>query len=282
MKFCHHKYRKIHARGMCSSCYHKWMSVKSPIYKEKLKLAQKRYEKKHRKKRREKARNKYHKNIEFYRKKRRKWLKKNYRKRNLMWVLKFRALQIISGKRIPCCIKCAEKDLRILTINHIGIVPKNEINRRNEINRINGKNRYWLYGQIVYGKRKVNDLEVRCHNCNILYEYEKGRLKNIKPLRKKALLIVSKRKQPICKKCKKKDLRLLNICHKNGTGNSSGKQKHIVYKRILKNGRKGFEIRCWNCNILYEYEQNRRFFNRKFIEKILKERKIIRMSDSLK
>lgn len=55
---------------------------------------------------------------------------------------KIEYLQFICKKRIPECSICGEKDLRVLTENHL----------------INGES------------------DVRCMNCNFRYEYEKGRL----------------------------------------------------------------------------------------------------------
>jgi exonuclease VII large subunit len=88
-----------------------------------------------------------------------------YRKRENNY-LKFLALQTISKKRIPECIKCGERDIRILTINHLnGIGMKN---RKLEIT-------VQFYRRIISGKRKIDDLDIRCCNCNILYEYERGK-----------------------------------------------------------------------------------------------------------
>lgn len=94
-------------------------------------------------------------------------------RRILGHIYKFRALQIISGERIPRCIKCGEKDIRILTINH-----KNGRESERKLHNVT-KKRYLhgIYQKIVYGKYKANlkELDVRCYNCNILYEYENQR-----------------------------------------------------------------------------------------------------------
>lgn len=77
--------------------------------------------------------------------------------------IKFMTLQKISKKQIPECIKCGEKDIRILTVNHI-----NGINGNKHLERTG------IYRKILNGKRTIDDLEVKCFNCNILYEYERG------------------------------------------------------------------------------------------------------------
>jgi predicted nucleic-acid-binding Zn-ribbon protein len=67
-----------------------------------------------------------------------------------------------------------------------------------------------------------------------------------------------------CVKCGNQDIRVLQINHKNGGGtkefhkvNSSPRK---VYQGIIKDApiRKNYDVRCANCNILYEYEVGRR------------------------
>lgn len=60
-----------------------------------------------------------------------------------------------------CCV-CGETDIRLLQINHIN-------GRNNETTK--GAE---LYSAIVKGLRAAEDLDVRCANCNLLYEYERG------------------------------------------------------------------------------------------------------------
>jgi len=62
------------------------------------------------------------------------------------------------------CVKCGNRDIRILTINHL--TKKSEWDKKNPNN---------LRRFIALGLRKPTGMEVRCHNCNILYEYERGR-----------------------------------------------------------------------------------------------------------
>jgi len=75
---------------------------------------------------------------------------------------KFLALKKINKNKKPKCVKCGNEDLRILTINH----KKNK----------DKEDKKSFYIKIVKGKRKTEDLEVRCYNCNILYEYERKKL----------------------------------------------------------------------------------------------------------
>jgi hypothetical protein len=77
---------------------------------------------------------------------------------------KLNALRKVSGLKEPMCSKCGVKDIRILTINHL-----NGDGAKERVNRV-----CRTYRQIRLG-RKIDDLEVRCYNCNILYEYEQGR-----------------------------------------------------------------------------------------------------------
>lgn len=95
-----------------------------------------------------------------------KYLEKN---RIRTFSYKYKALQKVSGNKIPFCVSCKTKDIRILTINH-----KNCDGR---LTKETGVYRGNFLIRIAYGKRKIDDLEVRCMNCNILYEYEVGRFK---------------------------------------------------------------------------------------------------------
>lgn len=79
------------------------------------------------------------------------------------WNQKLRALQKISGQLIPTC-KCGISDLRILTINHKVGVGRHDKERGG----------YSFYKKIIDGSRPCEDLDVRCYNCNILYEFERG------------------------------------------------------------------------------------------------------------
>lgn len=100
-------------------------------------------------------------------------------KRRNLWqfIYKFKALQIISGKRIPRCILCGERDIRLLTKNHRGTpIKKLKKDRMSDLDI-----------KILNGERKINDLEVRCYNCNILHEYERGNRKLDKNQYKKML-----------------------------------------------------------------------------------------------
>jgi hypothetical protein len=79
------------------------------------------------------------------------------------------ALRIISGLETPRCIACGIDEPRVLVINH-----KNGNGNTERRTGLVGKG---LYKAIVLGKRTIEDLDVRCQNCNTLYEYERGRLR---------------------------------------------------------------------------------------------------------
>ena len=60
-----------------------------------------------------------------------------------------------------------------------------------------------------------------------------------------------------CVVCGVTDLRILTINHKNGGGTKDRKARIKVY-RELRNGsrdKKDYDVRCFNCNILYDYER---------------------------
>jgi len=76
------------------------------------------------------------------------------------WTLRLQAIQKLGGK----CVICGITDLRLLTINH-----KDGRNYRTTIDKGDA-----FYYRILNGKRARGDLEVRCYNHNILYEFEQG------------------------------------------------------------------------------------------------------------
>ena len=76
------------------------------------------------------------------------------------WDLKKQTIVFLGGK----CVECGETDLRVLQINHRNGGGTKE-------NTTRGAREIWK--DVIDGKR--NDVDVRCANCNILYEYEVGR-----------------------------------------------------------------------------------------------------------
>lgn len=79
--------------------------------------------------------------------------------------LRLKALQLVCGARKPICCKCGVDDVFVLAINHKNGGGRQEVKHN--------PGRWWK--AIVSGGRGVSDLDVRCQNCNILYEYERGR-----------------------------------------------------------------------------------------------------------
>lgn len=77
---------------------------------------------------------------------------------------RYRALQRVSGKKIPRCVICGEKDARLLTFNHKkgGGYGKNANSG--------------FYSKVMNGKIPIKYLNVMCYNCNRLFEYIRGRL----------------------------------------------------------------------------------------------------------
>lgn len=76
--------------------------------------------------------------------------------------LRYKAIQKLGGK----CINCGTTDIRVLQLNHINGGGKKEYDDYNYyISKI--------YQEIIDGTRY--DIDLRCANCNILYEFECGR-----------------------------------------------------------------------------------------------------------
>lgn len=80
------------------------------------------------------------------------------------WRNRIRVILKLGGK----CVCCPQIDVRVLQINH-----KNGGGNREQISRWTNKNS--LIISILDGTRQVDDLEIRCANCNVLQEYESGR-----------------------------------------------------------------------------------------------------------
>ena len=76
-----------------------------------------------------------------------------------------KAVEILGGR----CVKCGNTDIRVLQINH-----KNGGGRQDRKGRP-----YRFYREIVNGKRDREGYDVRCANCNILYQYEIGKLHHL-------------------------------------------------------------------------------------------------------
>jgi len=83
------------------------------------------------------------------------------------FINKLEVLRKVSGLSKPKCCNCGTTDIRVLTINHInGDGAKERKVEKNKVSR--------AYRDIKNGRTTL-DLDVKCYNCNILYEYEQGR-----------------------------------------------------------------------------------------------------------
>ena len=76
--------------------------------------------------------------------------------------LGIKAIMILGGK----CERCGETDVRVLQINH---------RNGGGVKDFKKKGPQTIYIEIIKGKRGKDEFDVRCSNCNILYEYEMGR-----------------------------------------------------------------------------------------------------------
>lgn len=75
------------------------------------------------------------------------------------WKLRIDVIRMLGGK----CVKCGITDLRLLNVNHL-----------NGGGTADRKDRIKVYRELRNGKRDKKDYDVRCFNCNILYDYERG------------------------------------------------------------------------------------------------------------
>ena len=98
------------------------------------------------------------------------WRQKNIdliriRIKKFNWITRKKVIKMLGGK----CILCKTEDLRILQINHINGGGAKELKKISSST---------FYNRIAKGIRDTKDLEVRCANCNILAEYERGKRKD--------------------------------------------------------------------------------------------------------
>lgn len=80
------------------------------------------------------------------------------------WKRRIRVLEKLGGK----CADCGTTDVRLLQINH------KDGNGHQERLRMIDRGTV-MEAEIDNGNRSTEDLDLRCANCNILYEYEVGR-----------------------------------------------------------------------------------------------------------
>jgi hypothetical protein len=82
------------------------------------------------------------------------------RARQRLWQAKIAVLNRLGG----ACVVCGITDMRVLQINHLNGGGSKE-----------GVHGMDMYMAILAGTRATDDLDVRCANHNLLYEYEVGR-----------------------------------------------------------------------------------------------------------
>jgi hypothetical protein len=92
------------------------------------------------------------------------WAKKNREKsrdinRRYIHRLHDKVIDLLGGK----CIRCGITDKRVLQVNHMNGGGCQEFKKLGAA---------VFYNQILQGKRKTDDLEARCSNCNIIYRWE--------------------------------------------------------------------------------------------------------------
>ena len=76
------------------------------------------------------------------------------------WAVRYAVITMFGGK----CAVCGIDDIRVLQINHInGGGNKDEMKGQK------------LYRALLKGRRDKDGFDLRCANCNILYEFDKGK-----------------------------------------------------------------------------------------------------------
>lgn len=79
------------------------------------------------------------------------------------WQMRHKVFTLLGGQ----CVSCGECDRRVLQLNH-------KHGGGGADNRA-GQGGTYLLRRLLSGERDLGDFDLRCANCNILYEYEEGR-----------------------------------------------------------------------------------------------------------
>lgn len=153
-------------------------------------------------------------------------------------------IALLGGK----CSKCGMTDMHLLNINH-----KNGNGRKER-----GKHgTSILHQDILKGRREIDDLNLLCFNCNILYEYEVGRRKEDSSQTMLHNFVINKLGGK-CARCGNTDLRVLEVNHINGGGREELRHIHPVdfYQSIANNTRmtNDLNVLCGNCNFEYTHK----------------------------
>lgn len=77
------------------------------------------------------------------------------------WAIKAKVVELLGGK----CVNCGLSDIRLLQVNHKARASHVKWDKRSSTKFFN-----W----ILKGKLPQKAYDLRCANCNILYEYELG------------------------------------------------------------------------------------------------------------
>lgn len=96
----------------------------------------------------------------------------NARRTESRWRGRLLVMRALGGK----CVACGIRDVRVLQINH-----RNGGGTRERLEA--GLSGSKLVRDLLNGRRRLDDLDLRCANCNILFEYECGRRADPKVLR---------------------------------------------------------------------------------------------------
>ncbi len=86
------------------------------------------------------------------------------------YTVKMETLRHYSNKEIPSCEKCGETDLRVLQLDHIHGGGRKQ---RIQLGLTGGG---WRFYSILKAQGYPKGFQVLCANCNIIKQYEEGKL----------------------------------------------------------------------------------------------------------
>lgn len=127
-------------------------------------VSHQKYYRTHREEIRENAKQYYLKHLEVIKARARETYRRNPEvhkelSRKNLWEIRRKVINLFGGG----CIICGITDLRILTLNH-----KNGCGTKKRTGNMK------VYRELLSGQRNKDDYDVRCFNCNMLYDYERG------------------------------------------------------------------------------------------------------------
>ncbi len=172
------------------------------------------------------------------------------------------AMGIVGKDTIKCSYPgCTITDWRIIQIGHLNGDGRLDYGRNGKRGGKYGSSNSF-YPAIMKGKRLTEDLNLVCANHNWLNEFESSR-RVFNPDSLSARVVKMLGGPCVWPDCEITDIRILTKNHKDGGGNKEARAyrgNQNLNSAILRGDvpLDGYNVLCWNHQILYEYQEGRR------------------------